>query len=395
MDPSYYQEELTQLLCTLQSLIEKEGDYPLKLEYLQYVPQNKGDVVTPQMRNASVRNLRVLNRFYGYPTEAFMLAVNIMDRFLSVVKARPHHMACVTISCYHMAIKSTIAIKDVASATDLIRISQSRCTTSDLYRMQRIILEKLHWDLDAPTPMTFLHIFHTLAYAHGYLPLEEEEVDQHLEKLLWKLEACMCQSAFSIYKASTLALSLLSCELAVLVETRRHSLDWRRATLALQLLTEITDCELFQCRKLVSDFLEIYSSPKGKVPRMKLTWIISSRTAKQLQFSAQCVTALPTIHEHQVYSEASSEEDPCNSSIDDPPPYQHVDDSDDPQDDTMEGQDKDDVIQESDTKAMDTDQDNSICVDKALIYQSKQKDSILCHFQNIYSYVPDMKVTTL
>lgn len=45
-------------------------------------------------------------------------------------------------------------------ANDLIRISQNRFTVSDMMRMEKIIMEKLHWKVKAPTALHFLHLLH-------------------------------------------------------------------------------------------------------------------------------------------------------------------------------------------------------------------------------------------
>ncbi|XP_077864135.1 cyclin-G2-like [Saccoglossus kowalevskii] len=392
----HYKEEMAHLLCSLQKLLSKETQYQTTLEHmLQCYTQSSTDVITPEIRNKSIQNLRVLNRFYGYPSETFMIAVNVMDRFLSILKVRPRHMACITVSCYHIAIKSTVTDQDMPSAFDLIRISQSKCTVSDLNRMQRIILEKLEWDLDCPTSLTFLHLFHAIAIASEFLHIDVGEEDEHLEKLCWKLEACMCQTSFTVYKASTLALCLLSCELAARSDvTDITSKKWMRSTLALQLLTEITDCELLQCRTHVSEFLVLYGSPRMRIPRSKLTWVISSRTARQLQFSAQCVTGLPTIHEHQVFADSSAGEDSCNSSVDDssassspppPPPYRPFH--------THGVEDEDFPCTEVVSTSEDGLEVNNFCVDRSLIFEFKTENPLHCQLHNIYTSASNKTVS--
>ncbi|XP_070552917.1 cyclin-G1-like isoform X2 [Ptychodera flava] len=387
---SEYREQMTNLLTSLQSALEKESGHSQRLNGPHNMNKEKNNIVTPEMRSNSACNLQVLNRFYRHPSETFMLAVSIMDRFLSVVKARPHHMACVSVSCYHIAMKSTVREQDVVPTSDLIRISQAGCTVSDLHRMQRIILEKLNWNLDAPTPLTFLHMFYTLALAHGYLPIKDG--DLRFQSLTWKLEACVCHKAFTIFKASTLALSLLSCEIAAYTTEYNSSVSWMRATLSLQLLTEITDCELLQCRTLVCEFLELYSSPKSKMPRSKLRWIISARTAKQLQFSAQCITGLPTIHENQIYRAPSGDEDSCNSSMEEMQLLPSMDAGDYIHCDGVK--DEDTTRSQPEEVAMDTGRDNSICLDKPLTFAYKNEDSVLCRFQKVHGCVPEINVKT-
>lgn len=49
---------------------------------------------------------------------------------------------------------------NISPTQELIRISQSNFTVSDLSRMERIISEKLNFELKAVTALTFLHLYH-------------------------------------------------------------------------------------------------------------------------------------------------------------------------------------------------------------------------------------------
>lgn len=49
---------------------------------------------------------------------------------------------------------------NVSPTPDLIRISQSRFTVSDLCRMEKIIAEKLGVEPQAVTALTFLHLYY-------------------------------------------------------------------------------------------------------------------------------------------------------------------------------------------------------------------------------------------
>lgn len=46
----------------------------------------------------------------------------------------------------------------IPTAGDLITVSGLKCTPSDLLRMERIILDKLGWNLNAITPLYFLQV---------------------------------------------------------------------------------------------------------------------------------------------------------------------------------------------------------------------------------------------
>lgn len=60
-----------------------------------------------------------------------------------------------------MAAKMIEEEADVSPTHELIRISQSRFTVSDLSRMEKIISEKLCLDPKAVTALTFLQLYHS------------------------------------------------------------------------------------------------------------------------------------------------------------------------------------------------------------------------------------------
>ena len=60
----------------------------------------------------------------------------------------------------------------------------------------------------------------------------------------------------------------------------------------------MTDCELLDCQTILSEFLTSYSSPECKRPTSRLSWVISSRTARQIRLSIQPSSTLAPIPEH-------------------------------------------------------------------------------------------------
>ena len=76
-----------------------------------------------------------------------------IDRFLTKMKAQPKHLSCIAVSAFHLACKHYKAAYpdmqiSVPDPADLVTISQSRCTPSDLLRMQAILVSKLDLQLD-------------------------------------------------------------------------------------------------------------------------------------------------------------------------------------------------------------------------------------------------------
>ncbi|KAL6048015.1 hypothetical protein STEG23_036136, partial [Scotinomys teguina] len=97
----------------------------------------------------------------------------------------------------------------VPPAHDVIRISQCKCTASDIKRMEKIISEKLHYELEATTALKFLHLYHAIVFCHT----SERKETLSLDKLEAQLKACSCRLVFSKAKPSVLALCLLNLEI--------------------------------------------------------------------------------------------------------------------------------------------------------------------------------------
>lgn len=82
------------------------------------------------------------------------------------VKVQSKYLACISIGCLHIAVRVTEEECNVSSSHELIRISQSKFTVSDLSRMEKIISEKLNFQFKAVTALTFLHLYHAIALSH-------------------------------------------------------------------------------------------------------------------------------------------------------------------------------------------------------------------------------------
>ncbi|KAJ8276221.1 hypothetical protein COCON_G00079730 [Conger conger] len=275
----------------LKALLDQETRYQPKLCGLRIIEsaQENGLRMTARLRDFEVKDLLSLTRFFGFCADTFSLAVSLLDRFLSVMKIQPKHLSCVGLCCFYIAIKSSEE-ENVPAASELIRISQSRFTVSDMMRMEKIILEKLHWKVRAPTPLLFLRLFHSFI-------LQQLDMDSkkslNIERLEAQLKACHCSFAFTKIKPSLLALAILAFEvqeqgLCELTETQD----------TLQLQSHIKGGDLVCVRELVGKCLMEYSSTKCSRPsNRKLRWLISGRTARQLKRSYYKIAHLPTIPE--------------------------------------------------------------------------------------------------
>ncbi|XP_071377881.1 cyclin-G2 [Centroberyx affinis] len=279
------------LMKELRANYEQEVYYLPKetgLSLIESTTQNDSRI-SAKCRDAKVEDLWSLTSFFGYSTQTFVLAVNLLDRFLAMMRIQPKHLSCVSLSCLHMAARVTEEECNLSSTDELIRIGQCKFTVSDLGRMEKIVAEKLDFKSKAVTALTFLHLYHQIALSH----CTDRKETLSLDKLEAQLKACLCRISFSKAKPSVLALSLLRQEIEAV-----QSEDMLEIAHHVQRHLKIADGELLYWCDLVAKCLSDYASPECSKPNhRKLVWIVSRRTAQNLHSSYCGAPDLPTIPE--------------------------------------------------------------------------------------------------
>ncbi|RVE67770.1 hypothetical protein OJAV_G00085200 [Oryzias javanicus] len=280
------------------------------LKLMESTPAENSSGVSAKCRDSRVEELWGLTTFFGYSTHTFVQAVNLLDRFLTLMKVQRKHVPCIGVCCLHMAAKMMEEEADVSPTHELIRISQSKFTVSDLSRMEKIISEKLCLDPEAVNALTFLQLYHAAISAQS---AGGEEIPS-FGRLEAQLKACLCRLVFSKAKPSVLALSLIAQDPDGL-----QSLSVMEIVQQFQRHLKISDAELLGWKELVAECMSAYRSGGCSKPdNRKLVWIVSRRTALGLQSGHLSVPALPTIPEISRIQDESedsscSEESPCGS----------------------------------------------------------------------------------
>ena len=150
--------------------------------------------------------------------------------FVSVRQAQPKHLSCIAVSAFHLACNQYRQLQQEQNSDtcvntpdpgDLVSISQSRCSPSDLLRMQNILQSKLEINPAAgPEPpvtsLTFLKLMYSVCRAtslrlelYDLLPPGNELPDH----LVHQLEILACDSLTLNYRPCEVALALLATDI--------------------------------------------------------------------------------------------------------------------------------------------------------------------------------------
>lgn len=219
------------------------------------MPTNQN--VSPSQRDEVIQWLVKLKyQFKLYP-ETFALASSLLDRFLATVKAHPKYLSCIGISCFFLAAKTVEEDERIPVLKVLARDSFCGCSASEILRMERIILDKLNWDLHTATPLDFLHIFHAIAVSNRpqlLFSMPRQNPSQHLDILTELLLHCMACNQLLQFKGSMLALSMVSLEM------EKVTRDWLPFTIELLQKAQMDVSQVIHCRELLGHHLSTLRS---------------------------------------------------------------------------------------------------------------------------------------
>jgi len=286
-----------------------------------------GATITSGMRDGSSHVLRCLKVWYDLPSDVFFGAVSSIDRFLAKMKAQPKHLSCIAVSAFHLGCRqyrqlqqeqqkqnvpgsgdesALIAIPDPA---DIVGISQSRCSPSDLLRMQNILQAKLELNPGAgPEPpitsLSFLRIMFSVCRAAAVrLGLDDllpctDCGNPFPDHLLHQLEILACDSNSLAYRPCEVALALLTTYFQQRVAKEpSHSSALMGFVSELQKYCNISNDIFVNCLSMVMSILDKYNSESTVAHRQRLVWKLSNRTLRHLRPTDKLRATLPTINE--------------------------------------------------------------------------------------------------
>ncbi|KAL4230119.1 hypothetical protein ACF0H5_010504 [Mactra antiquata] len=211
-------------------------------------------------RDSAVTTIKSMQRFYNFNCDTLSDAVNILDRFISKVKVKRKYLTCVAAASFFLSTKMNEESEHHPSASDLASLHRLAWKPSDLKRMEKIILDKLDWNLfPSATCLSFIKIIYKVL-----LLLASNINAKFLKKMIDRSELYMNYARISHFKACTLAISIVH---QCLKESNLHTVITNHLLLNIQSACYVTDSELFECESAISNQLDQYNNNPALYPR--------------------------------------------------------------------------------------------------------------------------------
>ncbi|XP_041358623.1 cyclin-G2-like [Gigantopelta aegis] len=239
------------------------------------------------LRSKALTLIRCLHLFFGTLPDTFAVAANVLDKFLIVVKIKEKYLSCIASACYFIASKIHQEDEELPTTADLAHLHGNKWRSSDLCRMERVILQKIKWDVSKTTCLCFIRLFHELFVK--CLPMFESSCC--LETMLVLAENSIRVESSTVFKPSTVAWCIVHSHLK---EKQLLLPQCRTFLLYVQRICQIYDSEIFECNQLLLKYLSERRQEKLNTQRLSHVFPFVKRRCRP---SSEGESELPVIIE--------------------------------------------------------------------------------------------------
>jgi len=264
------EQSLSQLTRSLDRLCSKEDQHWKPRVF----HQNKSDEVNSHQRNSASIWLRKTSTSMHFSLETYALSVELLDRFLATLKVRPKFLECLVVGCLYLASKCKEEDEKISITPEFVIDCDSKCSSNELLRMEKLILDKFNWFIDFVTPMDFLQIYFALIVKKMSKPDENFLLSRFIE-LEIQMASCLQHDHLSIYKPRILSLALISLEFER--QQSEWNIDWLSSIISLQHFVKIENDDFIKCRDLIVRTLSTYKFIRLELSDLKFHSHLISR----------------------------------------------------------------------------------------------------------------------
>ena len=158
----------------IESLLEEENYYFNEKKYINplYL-DNEDSELTPEMRTIAVDWLVLIHfKIFKFTENTLFLAIQIFDRYLSKVDLNTEQTELLLYTSFMLASKHNEI--DYMNMQETLKLSQDKFVKEQVVKMESEILNKLDFEILAPTMCEFFILF------ASYLNLNQEKINQGL-----------------------------------------------------------------------------------------------------------------------------------------------------------------------------------------------------------------------
>ncbi|XP_015786758.1 G1/S-specific cyclin-D2 [Tetranychus urticae] len=240
-DPSLIEDERV-----LRNLLFTQSRYVIKSSYFKCF-QTELDVY---MRELVANWMLEICEEEKCEKDVFPLAMNILDRFLSVILIKKSQLQLVASVC--LLVSSKLRQSEPIDVKKLILYADYSITSDQIKGWELLVLSQLKWDLAAVTPNDFLNLIlrrlHTRCKGKDKLMT----IKKHAQTFI---TLCATDFRFSMLPPSSIAASCIATAILGLTSLRNNFSSTEKILSQICKLASIDVSELLSIRKSIEDVL--------------------------------------------------------------------------------------------------------------------------------------------